>query len=226
MADLNFGTSSLNWKGWLRAAHDQLTWVVGLQLGLGVIGLASSGLGGWYYLQAMNQPSCFLADTESLAHQVTQSETQTSPPDSPAQITVYVSGAVQEPGLVQVPDQARVAQAIDQAGGLTDEADLTYVAQQLNLASKLNDSDVVFVPLAGQAEIGSGLTSANNPIFTSGLISINTASQKQLEELPMIGPKRAEDIVGGRPYSSIDELLVKKVVTETLFSEIEDKISL
>ena len=59
-----------------------------------------------------------------------------------------------------------------------------------------------------------------------GRISINTAQQSELESLPGIGEKRAADIVAGRPYSSIGQLLDDGVVTATIFTQIQSHITL
>ncbi|HQL11330.1 MAG TPA: helix-hairpin-helix domain-containing protein, partial [Candidatus Woesebacteria bacterium] len=61
---------------------------------------------------------------------------------------------------------------------------------------------------------------------SQALISINTADSKSLEALPGIGEKRASDIIANRPYGSINELLTKEVLTQTLFDEIKELISI
>jgi DNA uptake protein ComE-like DNA-binding protein len=58
------------------------------------------------------------------------------------------------------------------------------------------------------------------------LISINNAEGKSLETLPGIGEKRASDIIANRPYSSINELLSKEVLSQTLFDSIKELITI
>lgn len=65
--------------------------------------------------------------------------------DSPF-VMVDIKGAVQKPGVYQLPKDARVKDALAQAGGATKEADL----RQLNLASKLQDEMAVYIPAAGE----------------------------------------------------------------------------
>lgn len=59
---------------------------------------------------------------------------------------VDIKGAVQKPGVYQLPKDARVKDALAQAGGATKEADL----RQLNLATKLQDEMAVYIPAAGE----------------------------------------------------------------------------
>ena len=61
---------------------------------------------------------------------------------------------------------------------------------------------------------------------SQALISINTADNKSLETLPGIGEKRASDIIANRPYSRINELVTKKVLSQNQFEAIKDLISI
>lgn len=65
-----------------------------------------------------------------------------------------------------------------------------------------------------------------SPSSISGLIGINSATEKELDTLSGIGPVTAQKIVGNRPYASINELLDKKIVGSKVFSQIKDKISI
>jgi len=58
------------------------------------------------------------------------------------------------------------------------------------------------------------------------LLNINTATQAQLEDLPGVGPVTAGKIIAGRPYSSLEELLVKKAVGRSLYEKINSQITL
>lgn len=59
---------------------------------------------------------------------------------------------------------------------------------------------------------------------SAALIDINSATPDQLATLDGIGPARAEAIVKGRPYKGKDELLRKKVIPESVYNGIRDKI--
>ena len=132
------------------------------------------------------------------------------PTPTPAAIMVFVSGAVAAPGLYALSPDARVADALGEAGGLTADANPDAV----NQAATLRDGDQVHVPtlIEAPAEPPAGVSSVSAssdstaPLNASRPINVNTASQAQLEQLPSIGPSRAADIIANRPYASIDEL--------------------
>ena len=134
-------------------------------------------------------------------------------------IVVDVVGAVRAPGVVNLPGNSRVLDAIRAAGGATASADLA----RLNLAAKLDDGARVAVPAIGQpppaidpgavsgaadpSGDGSAVTANGDP---SAPIDVNTANEQQLEVLPGIGPTLAAAIVQERdahgPFRGIDDL--------------------
>lgn len=58
----------------------------------------------------------------------------------------------------------------------------------------------------------------------TALVDLNSASEKDLATLPGIGEARAKAIVGGRPYKGKDDLLTKKVVPQSVYDQIKDKV--
>ena len=144
--------------------------------------------------------------------------------DSEVHVWIDVSGAVENPGVYEFPFIPRVADAITQAGGLNKRADSNYVGHDLNLAKKLEDGQKIYVPFEGELAQESKISTSETSV--SGLISINKASASQLEELPGIGEKRSQDIVDNRSYSSVQDLLDKGVVTQSIFEKIESLITL
>jgi len=137
-----------------------------------------------------------------------------------ATIKVDVEGAVKRPGVYELPADSRVSEAIDKAAGLAEVADKAWVTKNLNLAGKLTDGQKIYIPAVGEA-VSSGSVASQ----VSSKININTASERELDSLPGIGPVTAQKIIAGRPYSSVDELLSKKVVGRSTFEKIEDKIT-
>ncbi|MFW0786786.1 ComEA family DNA-binding protein [Gordonia sp. CPCC 206044] len=154
---------------------------------------------------------------------------------SSSELVVSVVGLVHKPGLVRVPGDARVADAIARAGGVRTGGDLL----SLNLAQRLNDGDQILVGYAGggrmslrSAVIGpSGATQASPGGGSSGSggsatggsgssgtsasaasdkIDLNTATEAQLDTLPGVGPVTAKAIIAWREkhgrFTSVEQL--------------------
>ena len=125
-------------------------------------------------------------------------------------ITVDVKGAVKSPGIYDLPVGSRVNDAVQKAGGLTEQAD----SKSLNLAQKVSDEALVYVPTKGE-EAASQQTGSGTDSSTSKAkkVNINKASLEELKQVKGLGGKRAQDIIDHREsngkFKSIDEL--KKV---------------
>ena len=147
-----------------------------------------------------------------------------------ADIAVDVEGAVIKPGMYSLAMGSRVRDALVSAGGLSAFADRLWVEKNLNLAAKLSDGAKIYIPRAGEAQNPAiNLTQTGVPqggvVGSETLINVNSATGAELDTLPGIGPVTAEKIINNRPYSSVDELLSRKVVTDKVFSQIKDKIT-
>ena len=125
-------------------------------------------------------------------------------------ITVDVKGAVKSPGIYDLPVGSRVNDAVQKAGGLTEQAD----SKSLNLAQKVSDEALVYVPTKGE-EAASQQAGSGAPSSTSKekKVNINKASLEELKQVKGLGGKRAQDIIDHREsngkFKSVDEL--KKV---------------
>ena len=125
-------------------------------------------------------------------------------------ITVDVKGAVKAPGIYDLPVGSRVNDAVQKAGGLTEQAD----SKSLNLAQKVSDEALVYVPTKGEEaasqQSGSGATSSTSK---EKKVNLNKASLEELKQVKGLGGKRAQDIIDHREangkFKSVDEL--KKV---------------
>lgn len=125
-----------------------------------------------------------------------------------ATITVHMDGAVLHPGTVNLPAGARLDEAIEAAGGLTADADVT----RLFLAARVGDGEQIVIPrresTSGASSGSSGSPGTAEPAI--GKLNINTATAGQLQELPGVGPVLAERIVAYRdqhgPFASVDDL--------------------
>ncbi|NIN64583.1 MAG: hypothetical protein GTO63_07740 [Anaerolineae bacterium] len=148
-------------------------------------------------------------------------EPSPTPEPTPAQVAVYVTGAVVKPGVYYLPEDSRVEDALQAAGGPAADADLNRV----NLAQRVHDEDQVYVPEVGEESppVPSGSTSSG------GLVNINTASASELETLPGIGPTLAQCIIDHReaqgPFASIEDIMDVRGIGEGLFGEIWDLIT-
>ena len=124
-------------------------------------------------------------------------------------ITVDVKGAVKSPGIYDLPVGSRVNDAVQKAGGLTEQAD----SKSLNLAQKVSDEALVYVPTKGEEanqQANSGASSSTNK---EKKVNLNKASLEELKQVKGLGGKRAQDIIDHREsngkFKSVDEL--KKV---------------
>ena len=125
-------------------------------------------------------------------------------------ITVDVKGAVKSPGIYDLPVGSRINDAVQKAGGLTEQAD----SKSLNLAQKVSDEALVYVPSKGE-EVASQQAGSGAPSSTSKdkKVNLNKASLEELKQVKGLGGKRAQDIIDHREangkFKSVDEL--KKV---------------
>ncbi|MCI9887402.1 ComEA family DNA-binding protein [Micrococcales bacterium 31B] len=141
---------------------------------------------------------------------------QTPQPQTPATLFVHVTGAVNRPGVVEVPAGSRVTAAVDAAGGARGDADLAG----LNLAAPLTDGQQVHVPTPGEqptaAALPAGAAASPNPAQAghsaepAGPVNLNTATAADLDALPGIGPALAQRILDWRAangnFATVDEL--------------------
>jgi competence protein ComEA len=146
------------------------------------------------------------------------------PAPTPAPITVYVSGKVNRAGLYTLPSGSRVNDAIQAAGGFSDDANTGL----LNLAELLVDGEQIDVPEITTTSITEGGVGLSNPSLT--LVDINTASVEQLDTLPEIGPKTAQNIIDYRnangPFARIENIMDVTGIGQVTFDKIKDLITI
>lgn len=146
-------------------------------------------------------------------------------------IVVDVAGAVASPGVVELKDGARVADALGAAGGLAEDADLTSV----NRAARLTDGQRVYVPRVGEqvapAE-GDGSAGAagegTQSTATGQAVNINTAGLAELDALPGVGPATAQAIIDDReangPFTAPEDLMRVSGIGEKKFEKLKSSI--
>ena len=143
---------------------------------------------------------------------------------------VHIAGAVRRPGLMRVPEGARVAMALERAGGPTRRADLTLV----NLAAPLQDGQQIVVPERGTPAVpggGATDTTGTTGAGTAGAASrvhLSTATVEQLDAIDGIGPTLAERIVEYRDenggFRSLDELSEVDGIGEKRLATLRDAL--
>lgn len=147
---------------------------------------------------------------------------------------VYICGAVLNPGVYTLPAGTRLTDAVEMAGGFTQEADTSV----WNLAEALSDGAMYYIPTLAETEQGTfpGNTGGVSSKATgaeetdTGKISINTASASELMTLPGIGEAKAAAIISYReehgPFTSIEQIMEVDGIKEAVFEKIRDYIAL
>ncbi len=149
-------------------------------------------------------------------------------PAEPATLLIDVEGGVAEPGIAELPSDARVGDAIAAAGGYAEDADILAAAAALNLAAPLSDGQQVYVPIIGVAQAPSGGTSGGAGGGGAGLVNLNTATPEQLDALPGIGPVTVQKIVAARqekPFGALEELVERKVLNNGQLDKVRDLVT-
>jgi competence protein ComEA len=149
-----------------------------------------------------------------------------APTSSP--LTVQVTGAVQQPGVYSLARDSRVQDAIQAAGGLTQEAD----SSQVNLAARIKDGERISVPKVGEAPAelptaaGRALTVDATP---STPVNLNTATLEELQTLPGVGPSKAAAIITYREehngFKTPDEIQEVPGFGPATFERLKDMIT-
>lgn len=158
-------------------------------------------------------------DTDELFQDDTNSE---STVDNEQSLVVDVKGAVQSPGVYTVEQDDRIHDVIELAGGFSKNADQS----QVNLAQLVQDEMIIAVPEQGEQEtnISSGINDSNDKI------RINYASVQEIEQLPGIGPSKAETIFQYREenglFRELEDLLNISGIGEKTIESLRDYIQI
>ncbi len=172
---------------------DRVQWMVAAAV------LMVAGLAGWWFGGAPEPPPPLRVTTAA----------------SPGLVTVHVAGEVAAPGLVEVAEGSRIADAVAAAGGLLASADPTG----LNLAAPVLDGQQVVVRAAGE------LVAPDGP----GPVHLNTATAGDLETIPGVGPVLAARIVEFRlnngPFVVVEDLLDVAGIGEAKLAAMRDAVA-
>lgn len=173
-------------------------------------------------------------------------ENTISDTEDKGKIIIYVAGAVKNEGIYELDENSRIADCIEKAGGLTEDANI----KDINLAYVLEDGMKVYIPKNsdkneikddtstyvskgnGNVDINTS-TSKNtgvskNTNTQSNKININTANQTELETLPGIGPSTAIKIINYRKengkFANIEDIKKVSGIGESKYAQIKDLI--
>lgn len=142
-------------------------------------------------------------------------------------IFVYVCGAVNTPGVYELPEDARVYEAIASAGGVREDA----AEEHINQAQIVADGERIYIPTKEEAEQGTLESVLTQPDGgnAEGKVNINTASRDELKTLSGIGDSKADSIIQYREthgaFRNIEELMNVDGIKEGVFNKIKDRIT-
>ena len=154
-----------------------------------------------------------------------------SSPVAAQEVLVHVAGKVKKPGVVRLDADSRVEDAINAAGGVLPNTDVST----LNLARKVNDGEQILVGVEGADSSVNGETegtaaAGGEPAGGNGKISINQATKEQLEKLPGVGESLAERIIAYRQeqgkFQSVEDLKNVSGIGEKKYAALAGMISL
>jgi competence protein ComEA len=162
---------------------------------------------------------------------VADTEIAESAEESADVLIVDISGAVNNPQVVELTADSRISDAIQAAGGLTDDADIS----QINRAQILQDGEKIYIPKKGEktgAETASG-TSSSSAVGSSGSagkVNINTAGSDELQKITGVGPATAEKIINYRSangsFRSPEDLKKVSGIGDKTYEKMKDQISI
>ena len=155
--------------------------------------------------------------------------------DEKNMIVVHITGAIKTPGIVKLEEGSRIEDAINKAGGLTEDADISKV----NLAYILEDGIKIKIPSSTDigdsqdenilsSDSGEGIVEENKESSQSSSLNINKATEKDFQNLPGIGPSLASKIIAYRDengkFSNIEEIKNVNGIGNSKYENIKEYI--
>jgi competence protein ComEA len=190
----------------------------------GVLAVLAVGATWWLLRPPPTPPEASLPFASTTVADPAAASTTTT---GPAELVVHVAGSVAAPGVHDLPAGARVADAIQAAGGLAADAD----SARINLAAPIVDGARVYVPAVGEDPPPVALGEVAGPAggaSPSSPVDLNTADAAALEELPGIGPATAAAILEHRTkvgaFRSVDQLLDVPGIGEAKLEALRDLV--
>ena len=200
---------------------------------IAIAGIVAIGI--MYFIYNKNQVKEDInIENEILVNNVSTNENNTNDD----MVIIHITGSVKNPGIVKLKEESRIEDAIEAAGGLTENADITKV----NLAYVVEDGTKIKIPSASEEDIGDediiDSKSGDNIIIEENTISsnnstqtinINKATEKEFETLPGIGPSLASKIIEYRnqngKFGSIEDIKNVNGIGDSKYEKIKDLIT-
>ena len=182
---------------------------------------------GYYILNKTENPNYIEFDEEELIN--TEEETIEKEEN---EIIVHITGEVENEGIIKIEENARLADVIEEAGGTTNEADLS----KINLAYTVKDGQKIYIPNIEEDlkeeyitnDAGEGVLPEEGENLKTEKVNINTAKQTELETLNGIGPSTALKIINYRnengEFKQIEDIKNVPGIGESKFENIKEDI--
>lgn len=200
---------------------------------IAIILITIIGIGIYCYTDAIEN-----TNEEEIENVLEVAQTNTTKETEEKNIFVHIAGCVQKEGMLELSSNSRIADAIEKAGGLTQEADLS----DINLAYLLEDGMKIYIPNQNERQENNEKTKnipkeENTPSMQiqdtntkQDVININTATQEELDTLPGIGPATAAKIIAYRKekgkFNNKEEIKEVSGIGEAKYEKIKEYISI
>lgn len=136
-------------------------------------------------------------------------------------LVVHIVGAVKKPGVYTLQEGDRVLEAVEKAGGISEDA----LKDAVNLAARIYDGQQIYIPREGEEAPPAAYQGTQKQ-----KININTASQSDLESLPGIGPAKAGAIIQEREkngaFKSVEDIIRVTGIGDKTLEGIKDFITI
>ena len=166
---------------------------------------------------------------EKVDNVIEENEVEEKENEMEEKIIIHITGEVEEGGIIELEKGARISDAIEEAGGITEEADLANV----NLAYSLSDGQKIKIPNINEKNEEAIVEekAGDNIIIEENKeekININKATQTEIETLPGIGPSTALKIINYRnehgKFKNVEDIKNVPGIGDTKFENIKEYI--
>lgn len=165
------------------------------------------------------------ADGESQEQREGAGKEQTGRTDE-EKIWVYVCGQVASPGVYELPEESRIYEAVESAGGILEQG----AAESVNLAEKASDGQRIYIPSKEEAAAMPAETpdEGSSGGMNDERVNLNTADKEELMTLTGIGETRAEAILTYREengsFHSPEDIMNVQGIKEGIYEKIKEQI--